>query len=293
MSSVSVIISPVYLFCLATVAMLLGPIAYRTLKRKGWAIALLDAFVMVAILGLLAFHVLPEAFNVLGVWVAIPAAAGLALPFFVGRIDRFGSRTADGLALALAIAGLAMHTMLDGVALANADDPGRGTTELALAVVLHRIPVGMFVWHVPRTVFGRRSAIGLLALIVTSTGVGMTLGAQYLGALDGPVFAGFQALIAGSLLHVVLGHSHHEHGPASESRVRLGEAMGAILAVASLLAISQLGAGDHLHDDVAGLPSQIVTVLAIALVLPLLREGPRRWILGFFRPTSKEHEHRH
>ena len=273
--------------------MLLGPIAYKTLKRKGWAIALLDAFVMVAILGLLAFHVLPEAFSILGVWVTIPAAAGLALPFLVGRIDRFGSRTADALALVLAIAGLAVHTMLDGVALANADEPGHGTTELALAVVLHRIPVGMFVWHVPRSVFGRRSAIGLLALIVTSTGLGMTLGTQYFGALDGPVFAGFQALIAGSLLHVVLGHSHHEHGPASGSSVRLGEAMGAALAIGSLLAIAQLGAGDHHHDDVAGFPSRLVTLLTIAAVLPLLREGPRRWILGVFRPTSREHEHKH
>ena len=273
--------------------MLLGPVAYRTLKRKGWAIALLDAFVMVAILGLLAFHVLPEAFEALGVWVVLPAAVGLAIPALVGRIDRFGSRTADGVALALAVAGLAAHTMLDGVALAGADEPGRGTTELALAVVLHRIPVGMFVWHVPRTVFGRRAAILLFTLIVASTGVGMALGAQYMGVLDGPMFAGFQALIAGSLLHIVLGHSHHEHGPpAAEGKVRLGEAAGAVLAIVSLVAISQLGMGEHHHEDVQGFSSRFITLIAIAVVLPLLREGPRRWVLGLLGKTSdSKHEH--
>lgn len=293
MSSVSVAITPLNLFGLATLAMLLGPLAYKMLKGKGWAIELLDAFVMVAILGLLATHVFPEAFSALGAWAVLPIAAGWALPILFSRSDRFGGRTADGLAVGLAVAGLAVHTLLDGVALASADRPGHGTTGLAFAVVLHRIPVGMFVWHLPRTLFGRRAAVGLLGLIVASTGFGLTLGTQYVEALHGPVFAGFQALIAGSLLHVVLEHSHGEAEPTSGRKLRFGELAGIVLAIASLVAVSQLGVNEHEHNATAGLSGQFAALLALAVGVTLLRKRARDRIRRLLGLKTEEHEHHH
>jgi len=277
---------PLQLFALAIIAMLAGPALYRAARTASWLVSSLDAFVMVAILGLLGFHVLPEAFSVLGVGALVLVVAGWVLPMVIDRSKRISHQGLHKLTLSAAVAGLAVHTMLDGVALAGAEAGHEGALQLALAVVLHRLPVGMFLWHVPRERFGRNAAIGVLGLAALTTALGFALGDSVLHTLSDGWFAGFQALVAGSLLHVVIGHKH-EHEPADLRVRRIGEAVAVVLAVGLLVGLSQLehGHGEfheaaHLHDFGARLLS-LSYESAPALLLGYLLAG----LLGTAMPA--------
>lgn len=243
--------STFHLFTLAIVALVLGPVLYVAATHRKWILPSLDAFVMVSILGLIGLHAVPEAFEVLG-WVALPLiAAGFLLPAIIERSTNISHKGVHRFALGLAIAGLAVHTMLDGFALSAASEGDRGSTELAFAVVLHRLPMGMFIWTVPRALFGRRGAIWLLILIGIATTLGYGLGAQFLESLDPAWLLSFQAIVAGSLLHVVLNESGSKEG-MSQRQIRLGEAAGTALAVLLIIGLGRLEAGAaHAHDVAA------------------------------------------
>jgi uncharacterized membrane protein YraQ (UPF0718 family) len=247
-------IDPTSLFALALAAMVVGPVTYRLASGGGW-LAGLDAFATVAIVGLLLLHVMPDAIHELGVWALALLAAGWVIPGLVERSGAVSAKSAHNVAIWLAVAGLAVHTMLDGVAISSADPTSSGSTELAVAVVLHRIPVGMFVWAVPRTAYGKRTAAGLLVLIAISTLVGFGLGLEYMAGTGGPFLAGFQALVAGSLIHVALhqspGHGHQKRG----LEIRVGEFLGTLLAVGLLVGLSGLASVNSGYSTEVGLPA--------------------------------------
>ncbi len=279
--------STFHLFVLAIVALVLGPVLYVSATHRKWILPSLDAFVMVSILGLIGLHAVPEAFEVLG-WVALPLiAAGFLLPTAIERSTDISHKGVHRFALALAIAGLAVHTMLDGFALSAATPGDKGSTELAFAVVLHRLPMGMFIWTVPRALFGRKGAIWLLILIVLATTLGYGLGAQFLETLDKAWLFSFQAIVAGSLLHVVLNESGSKEG-MSRRQIRIGEAAGTGLAVLLVIGLERLeGGATHVHEAAAahGFAERFIALSlesAPALFLGYLLAG----VLGSMLPQN-------
>ena len=226
----------------------LGPILVARVRNLRPATVALDAFVVVAIGGLILIHILPESLD-RGGWAALAAlVAGLFGPLLAERGLRPGTTSGAGrIVIGLALAGLAAHAMIDGLALGHdhaASHHGHDhahdhepTGLLALAVLLHRLPVGIAIWWlIPRTL-GVRVAIGTLVLIAASTVFGFALGGVALDEAAGSQgLAIFQALLAGSLLHVVF----HSHLPVRErsGSWELASAMGTIAAIAILAAVS-------------------------------------------------------
>ena len=86
---------------------------------------------------------------------------------------------------------------------------------LALAVILHRLPMGIAVWWLVVPILGRRVAIALLCTLAAATVIGFGIASQVLVSLSIPGIAIFEATIAGMLLHVVMGHEH-SHGAHSD-----------------------------------------------------------------------------
>jgi len=202
------------MFALALAALILGPLLYHMLLTLGRGGRALDR-VLVLLVGILSLAALPEAVETGGWWSLGFVALGLALPTGIELLLRHGTRHVHLAALVLGMAGLALHSMADGLALSDASHP---EATVPLAVVLHRLPVGFTIWWLMRDQFGTAAALAVLMFMVGGTAVGYLVDvAPFFD--DAPVALGwFHGLVIGTLLHLALhrglGHRHHhyDHG---------------------------------------------------------------------------------
>ena len=86
---------------------------------------------------------------------------------------------------------------------------------LGLAVILHRLPVGLAIWHLMAPHFGARFALLVLGLMCGATAAGYLLAPQWFGLLEASGVACFQAFVAGSILHVIVYEPAHHAAPAA------------------------------------------------------------------------------
>ncbi|MBS2012522.1 MAG: permease [Deltaproteobacteria bacterium] len=212
------------LLLLASFAALgIGPALVVIARSRPWALDAADGFAVVAILGITLFHVLPEAFATGGPWAALAMIAGIVAPLL---LETKGHATNDHptrharFAPALALAGLAVHGLVDGVALAG------DARAIGIAIVLHRIPEGVAAWTISRPAFGARWTLAALGGLALATSFGVLAGKAGLPLAGGMGPAIVQAVAMGSVLHVVLHHAprnatwthHHDHVLASSDQ---------------------------------------------------------------------------
>jgi len=224
------------------IALAVGPLVHHLFHTRPQARAALEGFILAAIGGLVLFHLFPACVEQ-GGWICIaPALTGFLGPEI---FERLLHRTAHGvhqLALALALLGLLVHASIDGVALAGGA-AGQLTAGIAVALVLHRIPVGLTIWWLLQRPGhgGTRLPLATLSLVTAATLAGFMLGDTLLGRVSSSELALFQALVAGTLLHVVLHQPHadapdldHEH----QAWLSLPRILGGLLGLALVVALS-------------------------------------------------------
>lgn len=232
-----------------------GPFLAQWADRAAAAKSVVDAFTAVSLGGLVVLHIWPHAFLSAGVWTLVGGLLGLLLPFLLhGTLHAHERKIYPGFVL-LAFLGLAVHAALDGVALfsplaeeavsASADhDPDHhghgGALLLALAVILHRLPMGLAVWWFAVPILGRRFAIFLLTAIAGATVLGFSFAGQLLVDLSMPAIAVFEATIAGMLLHVVMGHDHGHAERPSQGTVPWASAVGTLVGVALVVGLFKI-----------------------------------------------------
>jgi zinc transporter ZupT len=207
-------------------ALLVGPLLYQLLRPGSRPMSFVDGFTFITIIGLFVFAILPTAIGAAG-WPAwVFAALGLLFPLGVERVFHRAMGRAHLAIVLLAVAGLGLHAVIDGLVLLGGEEGGHGHAhghahgsgdaagfDLALAVILHNIPKGLAVWYLMRPAFGLARSAAVFALLLGGTAGGYLAGDHLLHALDAPALAWFQAFVAGSILHVVLhGAGYHEHG---------------------------------------------------------------------------------
>lgn len=230
------------LLAAAVAALFAGPLVMSLGLAGQRARAFVDGFVFVTVAGLFLLGVIPESRAQVGPLALVLAAAGFLLPALLEHGFVRAVRRAHGAILLLGVLGLLVHQLLDGVALlgdalgdpgplaapdAHVHDHDHGHDEapadgLALAVVLHNLPVGIAVWFLLLPVFGWRVALGVFALLAGGTVAGYFAGPALLGLLAAPAVAAVQAFLAGSILHVVLHGVAMPYGLAAPP-VRAGE----------------------------------------------------------------------
>ena len=272
--------APVSFLLLATGTLILGPVLFFLLRERGGPFRFLDGFVMVAVPGLVFFHVVPEAVALREPWLVLAVAGGFLAPGALERLTRDAVGRTDQLALVLGISGLALHALLEGGALAQLT--GAGDLGLGLAVSLHRIPVGLAVWWLVRERAGDGAAVASVVGVAALTGVGFAGG----GALAETVGSGavelYQAFVGGTLVHVAF-HQIGEHHRSRPGRLDSGiEGAGALVALGLLVLVgvfeARAGAGDAL-----ALVSRLVTLAARgapALLLAYLAVSVLRAVTG-------------
>lgn len=193
-------------------ALLCGPLLYALAQHRPQVVRWLDRFVLFSVVGLILIEVVPETYEQAGLWSFAFIALGLLGPSALEHLLTQARRGTHIAVLILALAGLMLHSFGDGTALSPAN--GQGHIALALAVAIHSVPVGLLVWWLMFPVFGKTLPALTLAGMCGCTLAGYLFGMQATQNIEPRYWALFQALVAGSILHVAFGrrHSHdHEH----------------------------------------------------------------------------------
>lgn len=194
---------------------------------------MLDGFMLVTIGGLILLDVLPHCYLQAGPIVVALALLGLFGPTLIERLRHRLAVTIHRTALVLGMLGLLLHSFIDGAGLV-------GSPTLSLALILHRVPVGLAVWTLLRRNFGTKTAVVGLVLLNASTVAGFYTANLALEHLGGGWISGFTALVGGSLLHVVV---HLSPGGGKVRNAEWFETLGAGLGV--LLLAFALGGHQH------------------------------------------------
>lgn len=273
-------------------ALLLGPLAYGALTRRGELAAALDGFIFVTIGALVLLEALPEAVAAGGVWAWAFLFGGLFGPTVLERLIHTAARQTHLATLLIGGFGLVLHATADGTAL------GAGSAHnplLPVAVILHRLPVGLAVWWLLKPSFGNRTAGAMLALMVIGTVVGFAAGPQVVSAVDSTALAWFQAFVAGSILHVVFNKPHlGDDFTVERNRAipRRYEGMGNLLGIASVVAIASLHvAGEHGSAHWSGwhtlvelalvsAPALLLGYMLASLLFAFMPDSTVNWLRG-------------
>ncbi len=284
------------LLTLSILALLVGPVIYSSVRRRDTMFSLLDGLIFVSVTGLVLLFILPESFEA-GGWATLAfAAVGVFGPTFLEGLSRRLARKTHVVALVLGLTGLALHATIDGTALSH------GHSVLPAAVVLHRLPVGLAIWWLLRPTFGIRAAAWVLGLIAGATLLGFAAGPHLVAGLSGQGVAWFQALVAGTLLHVVFHQPHLQSSgcdcrQVAESRGWY-EGIGALMGIGLIVMLVGGGIAHHGEDLITqGLhtflvlsresaPALLVAYLLAGAIHAFLPVSSIRW-LGKGSPVSQ------
>ncbi len=193
----------------ALAAPIAGPLLYWLLHDHPRAVRLVDGFVYVAVPILVAWHILPDAWLEQSWTPVIAVGLGVILPTAAEQVSNVLRRHTDNLALIVGLSGLTLHALLEGAALVPTE---RGVaTPFALAVLLHRIPVGLVIWWLIKPRYGAMLAAAGVGSILLATVFGFGLGTDVLASVLGPRTEFYQAFVSGSLVHVVFHQGRHDH----------------------------------------------------------------------------------
>lgn len=197
------------LLALSIVALLLGPAVYTLGRRNPVARQVLDGFIFITIAGIVTVNIIPEALAGGGNLAIVFLALGIAFPMVLERGWHDSFHAAHGLVLALAALGLIIHAILDGIAMLPSQN-----AELAYAVILHRLPIGMAIWWSLRPNLGMIAAVSAFVIIIVASSATVFIGPPIIELAETRSVAWIQAFISGSLIHIVafgISHDHHGH----------------------------------------------------------------------------------
>jgi hypothetical protein len=193
----------------------MGPFLFLLGERHRSTRQALDGFILIIIAGIVCLHIVPEAWRVAG-WISLMFLGfGLVFPSLLEAVFSMALSRAHGFVVAVAAVGVVVHAAIDGIALiplAEAD----GINQLAVGVIVHRLPVGMAIWWVVRPRFGNLAAVVTFLIVIGATGASYFLGAGLMGVVESVGLACFQSFVAGSLVHVALFGMSHDHGDHGE-----------------------------------------------------------------------------
>jgi len=265
----------VTLLLIAIAALLVGPFLAKVFEQQPGFNRFLDGFILVSIGGIAVIHLMPEAVVEIGGMALLMVVLGALLPYVAERAFHNYERATHSGVLVLAFSGILVHTLLDGIAISQASREHGSGEVLAYAVILHRLPVGLLIWWALKPLTNVRVIIGVLTLLSIATAGGFSLGVAEFPGAHSDYITYFQALVTGSLLHVLFHRHIHGAGPEAHPHQHkhrknaLPSAMGA-MAGAGLLAFLPLGHAlphDHSIDSTAHLTFSLFFESAPALLL--------------------------
>lgn len=194
---------------LSLLILVAAPLLYRVVHRYSHSIRFIDRSVFFIVFGLVVYEIVEHSLEVIGYWTVPVLALGWIIPFVLESNWKNMTEKIHLVPLALAILGLFIHGMMDGFVMVLPEfDHSHGVAALPYAVIIHRLPLSVFIWWLLYPSKGWPLPTFILFVYGFSTVVGYFVGTEVLEQLHSEwTFAVFQAIVAGSLLHLA-GHDH-------------------------------------------------------------------------------------
>ena len=190
----------------ALLAPLAGVLIYVTMHHQARTVRLLDTAVIVALPLLVAVQVLPHAWGERSLVPVVMVALGAGLVALVERLSHTLARYTDDATILFAVLGISVHALLEGSALTAGASPA-----FVLAVVAHRVTLGLLIWWLVVPRHGTRAAAAGVAAILAATVAGYVVGTGVMADLAFVDSHLLEAFVAGTLLHVVLHQGREDH----------------------------------------------------------------------------------
>ena len=190
----------------ALLAPLAGVLIYVTLHHRARTVRLLDTAVIVALPLLVAVQVLSHAWAERSLVPVVVVALGAGLLAVVERLSHTLTRHKGDVTILFVVLGLSLHALLEGSALTAGASPA-----FVLAVVVHRVAVGLLIWWLMAPRYGARAAALGVAAILAATAAGYVVGTGVVADVPFVDSHLLEAFVAGTLLHVVLHQGREDH----------------------------------------------------------------------------------
>ena len=187
-----------------------GPLIYQTFGPMRRTDRIVSGFILVVITATLFIEVLPVAFSIIGYSAIALALLGFVGPTLIEKLFAKSASKTHLMTILLGISGLVLHASIDGAALQGANSNGQHEN-LSLAIILHRLPVGLTIWWLLKPLIGERYALLTLVAMAAATSGGYALSMQLNEYHSSSALTALQAFISGSLMHVIL-HKPHADG---------------------------------------------------------------------------------
>jgi len=123
----------------------IGPLIYQTFGPMKRTDRIVSGFILTIIAATLFLEVLPYSFNKIGWASLLLALIGFIGPTLVERIFSRSANKTHMVTILLGVLGLVLHSSIDGAALQTMSMLANGES-LSLAMILHRLPVGLTIW---------------------------------------------------------------------------------------------------------------------------------------------------
>ncbi len=207
-------------------SLFVGPLVYQTFGPLKRTDKIVSGIVLIIVSGVIFFEIMPLLFDEIGFIAIIFLLLGFAGPNFIESTFKKAADTTHKLTIYLGLTGLLVHGLIDGAAIQS--EELSSSHNFTLAILLHRLPVGLTIWWLLKPILGERAALIMLFLMGITTISGYFLSQMVSNIIEHSFISCIQAFVAGSLLHVVIykphadgclhtSNSHHQHENTSSS----------------------------------------------------------------------------
>jgi hypothetical protein len=200
---------------LSLLTLFAGPLLYQWIRNGGWLAKTLDRMAVIVLLLIVTLLLLPEIIAQLGFIALILALGGYLFPALLEVIVRRAAHTMHLATLLLALSGLVLHALLDGAGLAGSQSGS--DQSLALAIILHRLGIGLMLWMIMQPAFGAKIAWVTLSAVAAATIVGFEFSELIFPLAGDSAVMTIQAIIIGTIIHSLV-HRGHMHGLSNASK---------------------------------------------------------------------------
>ena len=276
---------------LSIAGLAIGPALVALGRGRATSSAAVEGLTFGIVPALVIVRLVPHVYSGIG-----PVAIALVAAGYVGLLlaDRWGHRAGVRIGRVVVVPALAVHAVTDGAGLAVAAASVHGGHQagglLFAALLLHRLPEGLFLATTLVPELGWRRTLWRLGLVAGATVFGAFAGAMLLAHIPDAVFDAVVAVGLGAILRLVV-HSHSPAPRTSSTRAisAVGFAIGLLAALAipapdSVLALAQprelslVQSLGPLFIETA--PSMLLGLLAAGLVHAFVPRQMSTWLRG-------------
>jgi zinc transporter ZupT len=237
------------LFC-SLIVLGIGPLLVRSSNSHLRFRAFLYGFTLIVVSGVCLVILLPQAYQRADLLALGAFFLGVGLPVLLEK-SLSKKLHIDPLVLFFIFLGIGLHGLLDGATLNHASSKHQSyeSLPLVLAIILHNFPVGLFVWWSLRRHFHWAFPLSILLFIAIMTILGYVGWSTWLSPYISPQhIAIFEALVAGSLLHVVFHEIENDENDENDEKQSplFWKISGGLLGI-FFLSVLYLFMGQHVH----------------------------------------------